>query len=197
MNTGERIKAKRKRANLTQEELARKAGISVFTLQKYEIGARNPKLTTLQKIANALGCPISELKSLGYFDGLGFIEHQAYMSVEETKEQLCFELLRLMGYIIEFEGCLEVRDMHPYDDTKNGFLIDGNVTEGCEYGDGPCKSCTKRKNTFYKITKGNISAKISCYIMKGYITTITEGAANLLLELIKEGDNLTNQEFGI
>ena len=65
MNTGERIKTNRKKANLTQEELARKAGISVFTLQKYETGARNPKLTTLQKIANALNCPISELKRSG------------------------------------------------------------------------------------------------------------------------------------
>lgn len=197
MNTGERIKANRKKANLTQEELARKAGISVFTLQKYETGARNPKLTTLQKIANALNCPISELKSLGYFDGLGFIEHQAYMSIEEAKEQLCFELLRLMGYVIEFEGCLEVRDMYPYDNEQNGFLIDGEITKSCEYGDGPCKSCSKRTNTYYKITKGNISAKISCYIMKGYITMVTEDASNILLKLIKEGDNLTNQEFGI
>ena len=47
MNTGERIKTNRKKANLTQEELARKAGISVFTLQKYETGARNRKCIEL------------------------------------------------------------------------------------------------------------------------------------------------------
>lgn len=64
IDTGKQIKEARVKAKLTQEKLAEKAGISVFTLQKYESGDRNPKIESLQKIANALGIPITQLKSM-------------------------------------------------------------------------------------------------------------------------------------
>ena len=64
INTGKQIKEARVKAKLTQEKLAQKAGISVFTLQKYESGDRNPKIESLQKIANALGIPITRIKSM-------------------------------------------------------------------------------------------------------------------------------------
>lgn len=63
-DTGKQIKEARVKAKLTQEKLAQKAGISVFTLQKYESGDRNPKIESLQKIANALGIPITQLKNM-------------------------------------------------------------------------------------------------------------------------------------
>lgn len=50
--------------NLTQKELAEKAGLKCKILQHYEIGYRNidgAKLETLLKIANALNCQIYEL----------------------------------------------------------------------------------------------------------------------------------------
>lgn len=64
IDTGKQIKEARVKAKLTQEKLAQKAGISVFTLQKYESGDRNPKIESLQKIANALGISITQLKSM-------------------------------------------------------------------------------------------------------------------------------------
>lgn len=64
IDTGKQIKEARVKAKLTQEKLAQKAGISVFTLQKYESGDRKPKIESLQKIANALGIPITRLKSM-------------------------------------------------------------------------------------------------------------------------------------
>ena len=64
IDTGKQIKEARIKAKLTQEKLAQKAGISVFTLQKYESGDRNPKIESLQKIANALGISITQLKSM-------------------------------------------------------------------------------------------------------------------------------------
>lgn len=64
IDTGKQIKEARVKAKLTQEKLAQKAGISVFTLQKYESGDRNPKIESLQKIANALGIAITQLKSM-------------------------------------------------------------------------------------------------------------------------------------
>ena len=64
IDTGKQIKEARVKAKLTQEKLAQKAGISVFTLQKYESGDRNTKIESLQKIANALGIPITRFKNM-------------------------------------------------------------------------------------------------------------------------------------
>lgn len=62
IDTGKRIKEERVKAKLTQEKLAQSAEISVFTLQKYESGDRNPKIEQLKKLANALGISITQLK---------------------------------------------------------------------------------------------------------------------------------------
>lgn len=54
MTTGERIKAARLRANMTQEKLAAKLNTSYVVISQYENGKRNPKLETIIKIADAL-----------------------------------------------------------------------------------------------------------------------------------------------
>ena len=52
----ERLKEKRTEANLTQVELAEKAGVTARTIQNYELGSRKPSnMVTIQKIADALG----------------------------------------------------------------------------------------------------------------------------------------------
>lgn len=58
---GENIKRIRKEKGLTQSELGRKLGISQTMIVQYESGRRNPKIETVQKIANALQVPISEI----------------------------------------------------------------------------------------------------------------------------------------
>ena len=51
----ERLKEKRHEANLTQAELAKKAGVSTRTIQNYELGIRKPyQIEVVQKIADAL-----------------------------------------------------------------------------------------------------------------------------------------------
>ena len=56
------IKKLRKQQKLSQEELARKAGITYSTLIKIESGAnKNPTLSTIKKITNALGSKIDEI----------------------------------------------------------------------------------------------------------------------------------------
>ncbi|MEL6534348.1 MAG: helix-turn-helix transcriptional regulator [Bacteroidota bacterium] len=52
---GQAIKRRRKELNITQPILADMAGISVNTLYKIERGEANPRLDTLEKIANTLG----------------------------------------------------------------------------------------------------------------------------------------------
>jgi transcriptional regulator with XRE-family HTH domain len=61
MNISERIKAARKECLLTQEDLAKKAGISIMSTRRYESGERSPNLDTLERIATALDVPIERL----------------------------------------------------------------------------------------------------------------------------------------
>ena len=46
---------------MTQERLARKANVSLAYISRLEIGMHDPKLSTLDKIAKALGVPVSDL----------------------------------------------------------------------------------------------------------------------------------------
>lgn len=63
MTTGQLIKAARKKAGMTQAQLAEKAGVAAITIQQYELGKRQPRLAQLQAIAAALGVPVQDLIS--------------------------------------------------------------------------------------------------------------------------------------
>lgn len=58
-----RIRERRKFLGMTQEELADKVDISTMSIRRYESGERLPKHETVEKIAKALQCDISELIS--------------------------------------------------------------------------------------------------------------------------------------
>ena len=56
------IKKLRKQHKLSQEQLARKAGITYSTLIKLESGAnKNPTIETVQKLAKAFGVGLDQL----------------------------------------------------------------------------------------------------------------------------------------
>ncbi|MFG6321999.1 MAG: helix-turn-helix transcriptional regulator [Lachnospiraceae bacterium] len=63
MNIGTKIKTLRKEKNMTLQQIAYTMGCSPQLISQYESGKRIPKLETIQKIAVALGVPISELVS--------------------------------------------------------------------------------------------------------------------------------------
>ena len=54
MSVGEKIRIARKKAGLTQEALAKKAGVATITIRQYELGKRQPRLEQLDLIADAL-----------------------------------------------------------------------------------------------------------------------------------------------
>lgn len=64
MTPGERIKKLRKEKGMTQKELAKKLGISASQIGNYENGYRNPKLSTVRKIAEALEVPVSKITGM-------------------------------------------------------------------------------------------------------------------------------------
>ena len=58
---GELIRTARKNRNLTQEELADKAGLHFTYIGQIERGRRNPSLINIYKIQKALRIPISDI----------------------------------------------------------------------------------------------------------------------------------------
>ena len=58
---GQRIRELRKSKNLSQEQLAFSSGLSRQYIADVERGARNIGIVNVQKIAKALGTPISEV----------------------------------------------------------------------------------------------------------------------------------------
>lgn len=124
MTTGERIKEARKRAGLTQKQLADKLGISYVGISQWENNQRNPKLETLQRIADALGVDVETIggvswneisfshnvydflrEKLGYEEGAKeinipdelFIKLSRASSVYEQRMLIAFNRLNLQG----------------------------------------------------------------------------------------------------
>ena len=58
---GNNIRACRERVSLTQEELARRVGCTQSHISQIEQSDARPTLGTLQKVAEALGCPVGDL----------------------------------------------------------------------------------------------------------------------------------------
>lgn len=58
---GEIVRAERKRQQLTQEELAHRAGISAVFMSDIERGIENVSLETIAKLAKGFGVKIGEL----------------------------------------------------------------------------------------------------------------------------------------
>lgn len=62
-NFGEKLKAARLAADLTQQQASERAGFGQPTWADYESGRRNPGIEMLQKLAAAVGATVSDLIS--------------------------------------------------------------------------------------------------------------------------------------
>lgn len=62
MSIGEHIKEIRLSKGLTQKQLGELCGMSESMIRQYELGYRNPKRETIEKIADALGCQITDIE---------------------------------------------------------------------------------------------------------------------------------------
>ena len=58
---GKRIQALRKKLNLSRQQLAERSDVSRECIQKLEAGGYDPTVGTLQRLAKALGVPVTEL----------------------------------------------------------------------------------------------------------------------------------------
>jgi len=55
------VNLRERRGNKTQEQFARKLGISRATLSRLESGSQNTTITTLEKISKSLKCDVGDL----------------------------------------------------------------------------------------------------------------------------------------
>jgi transcriptional regulator with XRE-family HTH domain len=90
MNIGKAIKELRKSKDLSQEELANKAGMAQASLSKIENGKR-PGIITLNKISEALQVPESLIYAMG-------LERD---DVPENKRELYEQLFPIIKNMIE------------------------------------------------------------------------------------------------
>ena len=80
MRIGKRIVIARMNAGLTQADLARKLNVTAQTISAWERGVKTPKLDTICRICNAIGCDTSEI--------LSGVNISANAEIEEHR-QLC------------------------------------------------------------------------------------------------------------
>ena len=57
---GKKILRLRKKAKLTQEQLAKKIGVNRCVVTAWEIGKANPRVDTLKALSKALNCSIND-----------------------------------------------------------------------------------------------------------------------------------------
>ena len=131
MTVGENIRRIRQERNLTQRQLGEMVGVSEAYIRTYESGRRNPKPSSLEKIADAISVN-PEVLANSDFDGIKAI-HRLFQIFRQYDGQLfehqdkdgndmvgiSFGTLSLMRswldhceeYLEEVEKCNEIKDV--------------------------------------------------------------------------------------
>jgi putative transcriptional regulator len=95
-----RIKELRKAANLTQAELAEKAGYSTNFMALLESGERKPSLETLIAISMALNAPIKELFTFKEKSTKAQIELDSLLKLLNKKSAEDIALIRNLAEVV-------------------------------------------------------------------------------------------------
>ncbi|WP_371379260.1 helix-turn-helix domain-containing protein [Sporomusa aerivorans] len=88
MNTAERIIQLRSMKNYTTNKLAQLAGIGQATLRDIEIGKKNPNITTLEKICQALDISLAEFFTEPQPNPVIREENEKYELPDEVKKEI-------------------------------------------------------------------------------------------------------------
>lgn len=116
MNIGEKIKDYRKKAGLTQKQLAEKIDRKEITIRKYESGEREPRISVIEDICKALNIPIDEFgeelfqinndnkENKDFRDSLELFKKYESNSTFKyiSQSELVSQLMLLHGYTYEY-----------------------------------------------------------------------------------------------
>ncbi len=100
MNIGDNIKRIRKAKSLSQKEVITVAGLDAAQYSRIENGKTDPTVTTLEKIAKALGVSLSdlfastdELKEINSYDKSVMEKVSLMESLSDNEKQTIFSIL--------------------------------------------------------------------------------------------------------
>ena len=94
MNYGKRIRTARIASGLTQKELAQKLGVSAALVGQYETGIRNPKIDTLNRIAEALSLSSSFFQGTQPFSDMNLLSEYKIPILNKLIERKRFTISR-------------------------------------------------------------------------------------------------------
>lgn len=128
MEIGQSIQEARKKAKLTQKELAEKVGIATITVQQYERGVRTPKIETLQKIAQALNIDVGVLYGVEVNKGNPQYLNRLYGKISEVAEKYGRPEEEVVNWI---NRCLSMSDRYDMSEAVANRLefLSGNMAK--------------------------------------------------------------------
>ena len=182
LKLGNRLSSLRKRKKMTLDDLSAKSGVSKSILSQIERDLSNPTVTTISRIADALGEKLSD-----FFSKIEVEEENSIESSKETpsitsKDGLCE--LSILGagetvnwlqwYILEMKpkGILN-SGSHGPKTFENLTVIDGQIEVSCgESREKLSKGDTFRFQSNREHTLKNISKQKAQVLMVNYIDPV-------------------------
>lgn len=135
--TGDMIRKFRIEKGLTQKDLGKLCGMADSAVRRYESGRSTPKLKTIQKIADALEIPISNLLSFPllsnsskddikeWVSSMGDTKsdeiNELFETLNEAGQDKAIEQVRLISMIPEYKARIQKSQEHHYKLDSEGF----------------------------------------------------------------------------
>ena len=145
MTVGEHMREARKKAGLTQAQLAEKSGVATISIHQYETGKRTPRLEQLVYIASALEIDPSEFASFASDDeddrtknyiAIRFAESETWRSrLDEIGKDLAN--LNDKGQLEAVKRVKELTEIEKYRYKQKPSPLSAGIKI---YGDGPAGS---------------------------------------------------------
>lgn len=180
MNTGELIRYYRKQRKLTQDELAKKCGTSAAMIRQYELGKRNPKIDTIDKIAQALNIHIADIYSFTLDEWEKTDEYKRHQRDGDSH----YVVVKLLEIIFERAEIVSVDIC----DDKNSELI--CCSDYISIGTGPKKKAIANADfdTLVKLIENNLKeiAGLICKEEEAFLSSLQNERSNVILKCVED-----------
>ena len=118
---GFRLKHLRKKAGLSQEQLALTAELAPSFVGEVERNLKRPSLESIEKLATALEISVPELLSYDletYETSTAYIQKEIMIQLENCTPEESAQLSRILKYIIDFRNMKDKKTLQSYNDRK-------------------------------------------------------------------------------
>ena len=142
----QRIRELRKKKNITLKELGEKTDLSASFLSQVERGVSSMTITTLKKVADTLGAPISDLVDVDKADSFVSLRNAQRLNLQRSYISYLplggrFEGRKLEGLILTMKPNCEDQEMMHHAGEEFYYVLSGKATfyvggEEYEIGEG-------------------------------------------------------------